>query len=74
MGRLYVASVLMSISRKQPAPVEEAELAPMTPGAWAAWAEDWKAERAALAAASEPQTEPQAVPAVADLQPVVSEI
>jgi hypothetical protein len=38
MGRMYVASVLMSISDTQPAEIAEVELQPTTPGAWAAWA------------------------------------
>jgi hypothetical protein len=46
MGRMYVASVLMSISGKtRPAEVAETELKPMTPGAWAAWARDWDEQR-----------------------------
>jgi hypothetical protein len=57
MGRLYVASVLMSISRKQPAKVAETELAPITPGAWAAWARSWSEQPAATTA--KPQGTPQ---------------
>ena len=42
MGRMYVASILTSISgRTQPAEAVETELVPMTPGAWVAWARDW---------------------------------
>jgi hypothetical protein len=52
MGRLYVASVLMSISSKpQPAKTSEDELKPMAPGAWAAWARDWDAQPASPTAA-----------------------
>ena len=45
MGRLYVASILTAIVAK-PARAETAdvELAPIVPGAWAAWARNWDAE------------------------------
>jgi hypothetical protein len=62
MGRIYVASVLMSISgRTHPATVAGTELKPMTPGAWAAWARDWDEQQARLtarptAAATSPTT------------------
>ncbi len=39
MGRMYVASVLLAITgKRQPAKVEDVELEPIPPGAWAAWA------------------------------------
>jgi hypothetical protein len=54
MGPLYVASVLMSITSNGQSPkVAEAELEPIVPGAWAAWAKDWDEQRAALTAGLE---------------------
>jgi len=42
MGRLYVASVLFSnTSKPEPAKTADVELAPIVPGAWAAWARNW---------------------------------
>ena len=43
MGRLYVASVLISnnTNKATPAKTADVELAPIVPGAWAAWARNW---------------------------------
>jgi hypothetical protein len=58
MGRLYVASVLISISGKpQPARTPAVDLEPIVPGAWAAWARSWDAQSASSTAV------PKAAPA-----------
>jgi hypothetical protein len=64
MGRLYVASVLISISGKgQTRQAIEADLAPIVPGSWAAWARKTEPQ---------PAVAPAARPAVTTLQPVGS--
>jgi hypothetical protein len=65
MGRLYVASVLSAISRRQPATVADVELKPITPGAWAAWA---RVDSQLPVPAAEPQIAP--VPVATTLKPV----
>jgi hypothetical protein len=67
MGRLYVASVLIAITGKtQTSKPVEAELAPIIPGAWAAWAKGWDSSAAS-------DTAPTAVKApVTSLQPAGS--
>jgi hypothetical protein len=67
MGRMFVASVLMSVSRKQPADVVDTELGPIVPGAWAAWAGNWESEQVALAAASQPDSERRPAPTATPL-------
>ena len=59
MGRMYVASVLISnSSTPKPAKTADVELAPIVPGAWAAWARnrDEQPSREATAPSAAPTT------------------
>ncbi len=68
MGRLYVTSVLITLSGKgQSTKVAEEQLAPIVPGAWAAWAKRNDAEQTVA-----PARTPVNAPAVPILQPAGS--
>lgn len=65
MGRLYVASVLISLSGKgQSTKVAEEQLAPIVPGAWAAWAKSYEVKQTTA-----PAKTPASAPATTILQP-----
>lgn len=60
MGRLFVASVLMSLHAKPANRTTgpEPELEPMVPGAWAAWARSWENRQAETPTSTETRPAP----------------
>ena len=64
MGRMFVARILVEMSQPQPRPQPDAELAPIEPGAWAAWAKSF-ADETAPAVAPYPSVAPTPDPTAA---------
>jgi len=70
MGRLFVASILTTIAAKPAsAKTADVELAPIVPGAWAAWARNWDGETTGSSA--DPKS---AQPQPASLRPAVNNL